>query len=282
MELVGLRIIRPFNTIFIFLLTLFSYSLVIGSIDFSLGVVLAALSMSSIAAAGYSLNDYFDYKIDLKNKPQKPIPNKKISRKEALVLSAFLFFLGLLASAFVNSKVFMTATVATMLLLVYGIKGNNLGLSGDFLISFLTALVFVHGAFVATDTIPITIVIIAAAAFTINVGREIVKDIEDYDADKGSKLTLPQKIGKYRSAILAIFFLISNLMVAYILIPLYIAGMAFLLSLPLVFPVLIKILKIIKSQDARTAKSSQEFMKVLMVIEFVFVIISKFVIGMDA
>lgn len=282
MELTGLKIIRPFNTAFIFLLVLFSHSLVVGYFDPNPKAILAALSISSIAAAGYSLNDYFDYKIDLKNKPKRPIPNKNISRKGALILSAALFFLGLLASVFVNFKVVMTATVAIISLLLYGIRGHNLGLSGDFLISFLTALVFIHGAFVATDNIPTSITIIATAAFTINMAREIVKDIEDYDADREYKLTLPQKLGKYNSAILAMLFLLSNLIITYILIPLYVTGIALLISLPLALFTLIKILRIVKSQDAKTAELSQKFMKILMVMEFVSVLLVKFVIGMDA
>ena len=281
MKLLGMKIIRPVNCAFSFLLTLLAYSISIGYIYINLSASLAAISTFLIAGGGNTLNDFVDYKIDSKNKRYRPIPSKLITRKEAFVLSMFLFLLGLIASAFVNSNAFMIATVATLTLIAYGFKGRYLGLSGDILISFLTALVFIMGAFVATDKIPFSITLIAVAAFTINVSREIVKDIEDYEADKGLKLTLPQKIGKRKAALVALAFLAGNFFVAYVLLPIYFTGIVFLLSMPIMIFLFTKVFKNLKTPNVKAAEESQRIIKLMMFAEFAFVFLDKFVINLS-
>ena len=279
MKLVGLKIIRSLNFIFIFILTIFAYNISIGHLAINLEVLLAALSISLIAGAGNTLNDFFDYKIDVKNKPDRPIPSGHISRKEALLLSILLFAFGLTISSFVNSNVFMIALVATFGLIAYGVKGNYLAFSGNILIAFLTALVFVYGAFVASSVIPFSIYLIATAAFTINVSREIIKGIEDYDADSGIKLTLPQKIGKYPATLISMIFLIFNLIVVYGLFPIYFTGIVFLFSFPIIIFLVSKVVKILKNQNSTISKETQQILKLMMFIEFFFVVLDKFVIN---
>src|SRR5213595_1683673 len=88
-----LKLIRWPNLVFIALTqALFNYAVVIplfhqaglmpnlGNIIF---VVLCAASIL-IAAAGYIINDYFDFNIDLINKPNKMVIGKQISRRRAI------------------------------------------------------------------------------------------------------------------------------------------------------------------------------------------------------
>ncbi len=281
MKLIGLKIIRPLNCAFAFLLVLFAYNLNIGYFTVNFSVLLAAISTFLIVGGGNTFNDFFDYKIDLKNKPYRPIPRKLIKRSEALILSALLFLSGIIASSFVNSHVFMIAIVATLALIAYGAKGHYLGFSGDLLIAFLTSFVFIMGSFVASSIVPFNIILIAGAAFAINVSREVIKDVEDYEADKGIKLTLPQKIGNKGASLVAVAFLIFNLIIAYILLPIYVTRIFFLLSLPLTIFILSRIIKIIKMQDVKTARKTQELMKLIMFIEFVFVALDKFAINIS-
>lgn len=44
-------------------------------------------------SAGNVINDYFDYKIDLINKPQRPIPSGRISLDNAKTMHIFYLFL---------------------------------------------------------------------------------------------------------------------------------------------------------------------------------------------
>ena len=52
--------------------------------------------------AGMALNDYFDYHIDKKERSQRPLPSKKISRNTALYLGIILIVLANISSLFVG------------------------------------------------------------------------------------------------------------------------------------------------------------------------------------
>ena len=61
---------------------------------FNLPVLLAMLAVFFETAAGNVINDYFDYKIDLINKPERPIPSGRISLKAGKNYAYFLFLMG--------------------------------------------------------------------------------------------------------------------------------------------------------------------------------------------
>ncbi len=62
------------------------------------------LASVCIAAAGYIINDYFDENIDQVNKSSKVIVGKFIKRRSAIVLHAFLSFIGLALSIYIGYK----------------------------------------------------------------------------------------------------------------------------------------------------------------------------------
>lgn len=280
MKFSGLRIIRPLNCLFAFLLTLFAYFLSIGYISGNLSAILAAMAVFLITGAGNTLNDFFDYKIDSKNKSHRPIPNKLVTRQEALTLSLLLFISGLVASYYVNSNVFMIAIVAALSLIAYNSNGRYLGFSGDILISFLSSLVFILGAFVASSKLPFIIILVAILAFTINLSREILKDIEDYEGDKGYKLTLPHKIGREKAASVALVFLILNLGMLYILLPIYNNRIVILFSAPLILMMLSSVIKVLSNPTTQNAKTAQNIVKLIMLVEFLFVVLDNFIINL--
>src|SRR6185436_21132894 len=49
-----------------------------------------AVSTCAIAAAGYIINDYYDVKIDLINKPERVVIGKQITRRYALLFHTML------------------------------------------------------------------------------------------------------------------------------------------------------------------------------------------------
>ncbi|MFH2090921.1 MAG: UbiA family prenyltransferase [Pseudomonadota bacterium] len=52
------------------------------------------LSTSCLFSAGMALNDYFDYLIDLEERPERPIPSNRVSRPFALSLGILLLVAG--------------------------------------------------------------------------------------------------------------------------------------------------------------------------------------------
>jgi geranylgeranylglycerol-phosphate geranylgeranyltransferase len=75
------------------------------------------------------------------------------------------------------------------------------GLSGNLAIGWLTGALFLFGG-AAVEGLELAW-ILAALAFLATLGREIVKDIEDVEGDKGSRLTLPIRIGKRNAGVAA-------------------------------------------------------------------------------
>ncbi|MCK4746451.1 MAG: UbiA family prenyltransferase, partial [Bacteroidales bacterium] len=67
-----------------------SFTLQFGELQFALLV----LSTIFIAAAGYIINDYFDTKADLINKPARVVVGVKIGRRVAMILHAMLNIIG--------------------------------------------------------------------------------------------------------------------------------------------------------------------------------------------
>ena len=84
---------------------------------------LSAASMA-IYAAGIALNDVFDYEIDLQERPGRPLPSGRISRRFAAWLGGILLALGPCLAALSGSR----SSVAVALALVACVLGYNLGL----------------------------------------------------------------------------------------------------------------------------------------------------------
>ncbi len=84
---------------------------------------LAAASMA-IYAAGIALNDVFDYAIDLQERPNRPLPSGRISRRFAAWLGGVLLALGPCLAALSGSW----SSLAVALALVACVLGYNAGL----------------------------------------------------------------------------------------------------------------------------------------------------------
>lgn len=183
-----------------------------------------ALATILIAAAGYIINDYFDIKIDIINRPEKVILEKKIPMKQAILMHSFLNIAGLLLALFVAvqahhwSWVFFQL-ICTILLWFYSTHFKRMFMSGNIIVALLTAFTIIvliwyepalHGyatrnAILKTagKSIPNpfwVLMVYTFFAFMLTWMREIVKDMEDFkgDAEQGC-VTMPIKWGLQRS-----------------------------------------------------------------------------------
>jgi 4-hydroxybenzoate polyprenyltransferase len=157
-----------------------------------------------IAGAGYIINDYFDLNIDRINKPSKMVVDKEISRRWAMMLHFILSISGLIITSYVsielnNFLLILLNGIAVMLLWVYSTTFKKKLLSGNIIISVLTAWVlfvlFVSeinwkqgGIVPSTNQALITIyklsILYGGFAFIVSLIREVVKDIEDEAGDR--------------------------------------------------------------------------------------------------
>ncbi|MGF7118522.1 UbiA family prenyltransferase [Methanobacterium oryzae] len=199
-----LEILRPGNAV---MAVIAIFLMIIISGNFTLGAFLAGFVVFVVTGAGNAINDYFDYKIDAINKPKRPIPSGRISRKTAGIYSISLFIIGIVVAFFISFLLGMIAFLSSLLMIYYAYDLKRKVLIGNLGISFLTGLCFVFGGIAVGEIL--NSVYLGFYAFLMTMAREIVKDMEDVEGDKeeGAK-TLPIIYGMKTSSILAASFMI--------------------------------------------------------------------------
>ena len=171
-------------------------------------IAIACVVVFLISGAGMVINDYFDYEADKINRPKRPLPSGRISKRNALVYSLVLFAIGNLLTIFLNIQMTALAVVNTLLLIAYSWKLKKVILLGNFVVSYATASIFIFGGLLS-GFITATTLILSLIAFSGNTGREITKTIEDMEGDRkiGAR-TLAIAAGKNVAAWVAIIFVI--------------------------------------------------------------------------
>ena len=172
-----------------------------------------------LEASTFALNDYYDLEIDRINKrTDRPLVRGDISPKTALNLFYLLFPLGLVCSFFVNMTCFIIALVTALISILYDVKMKKIKLVGNFYIAYIMAIPFIFGGATVLgnngfsfEIINPAIYIVALIAFLAGAGREIMKDVMDFEGDKvkGVK-SFPRYIGIHASnGIAAVFYLLA-------------------------------------------------------------------------
>jgi geranylgeranylglycerol-phosphate geranylgeranyltransferase len=151
----------------------------------------------ALIGATHSINDYFDYEIDIANERfDRPIVRGAISRESAkngaIGLFAFALFFSIILVAFFELDAILLPLVVMLIFISvsynYGVKRH--GLLGNAWVSTGYVFPFLIGsAFVGMDTFAAAnIIVICAFIFFLALGREILKDIMDVEGDKKSAM----------------------------------------------------------------------------------------------
>lgn len=167
-----------------------------------------ALSAMLIAAAGYIINDYYDVKIDLINKPERVIIGKGITRRYALLFHTILSLTGIALGFFLNWKIGALNFIAAFLLWLYSNALKRLPFIGNFTVALLTGL-SIFSVNLLYPPLFVLVWVYALFAFFMTLVREIIKDIEDLKGDDtfGSR-TLPIVWGIRRTKQVTYFLIV--------------------------------------------------------------------------
>ncbi|RLD58872.1 MAG: hypothetical protein DRJ01_12025 [Bacteroidetes bacterium] len=277
-----------------------SFTFQFSNFDFFLYV----LSMVFLAAAGYVINDYFDRRIDLINRPDSVVVGKSIDRRYAMALHTVLNFFAIVISIYLSYKthIYFVAFeyfIITGLFWFYSTTYKRQFIIGNILVSLMTALATLQVVFF--DLILLNrhyaqvlnqyhtnfyliltwILCFAFFAFITNLIREIVKDCEDYDGDKSCKRkTIPIVWGQKTAKLIVV---ILSAITSAALIYLYIVYLNDTITfwyflITLLIPLFYMVLKTIKAQNKKDYHFISQFIKLIMFAGIMYSCVARYIL----
>ena len=171
---------------------------------------LLLFSILLIVAAGYTINDYFDIKVDSENKDENVIVGRTIKRRIALVIHFILTSVGLILSFYITYKInqlviSIILIICAYILWIYNLKLKRIFFLANLIVAGLSAIFVTSIAIIeillnynhkaSIDNIT-TLTVIATLAFILSLMHEIIKDLRTMEGDKKYKIrTLPTEWG---------------------------------------------------------------------------------------
>ena len=266
--------------------------------DFALLVIATVF----ITAGGYVINDYFDIKTDLINKG-KVIVGTKIPRRQAMMWHSIFNIIGVAAGFYVSYKsgyIWLGSLffVTSGLLYFYSASYKRQFLIGNILVALLTAMVPMLVVFYEwpalyryysvnairlpdIDFITYWVGGFALFAFLINLIREIVKDIEDFEGDiEYGRNTLPIVIGVLSAKIVSICLIVFTIGLLYITWHFFINDIITFsyVTIAIALPLLFIIYKLAKSKEKKQLHIASRLIKVVMITGVLYSIVVKVIL----
>ncbi len=226
-----LKILRPVNLLIVALTQILLVFGILGSafananvtnlLDWKNGI-LFILCTTIVAGSGNLINDIYDFKTDLVNKPEKTFIPELISVKLAWIYYIILVFTGAVISFYIalitdHLKWLWLYPFSVLMLFFYSYKIKALPVLGNLVVSSFIAGVFLIILFternalselrelneVQANNLEFWILCFCGFAFLTNMARELSKDIQDLNGDRLSGFkTLPIIIGVSQSKII--------------------------------------------------------------------------------
>ncbi len=161
----------------------------------------AAAALAAVGGAN-ALNDCLDREADAVNRPLRPIPSGRVSVGEAATASGIAYALALALGALAGGWSFLMVATWVGLTALYSASLKRILIMGNLVAALLTASIVVLGGVTQGKIGPLAIPFVMA--FLANVGREIVKDIEDTEGDaRVGVVTLATRFGPERAYMIA-------------------------------------------------------------------------------
>ncbi|MEQ8553592.1 MAG: geranylgeranylglycerol-phosphate geranylgeranyltransferase [Cyclobacteriaceae bacterium] len=148
------------------------------SIIYSIDFILLIISTLMIAAGGFIINDYYDQKIDMINRPKKVVVGTKFRRRLAMLSHSLLSVTGIAIGFWLDIRIGAVHIFSTFGLWYYSNHLRRLPIIGNMTISFLTSLTLLI-VVVFFRRHELLVYVYALFAFLTVLVREVIKDIED-------------------------------------------------------------------------------------------------------
>lgn len=254
---------------------------------------LLVLATVSLTAAGYVINDYFDTKTDILNRPDEVVVGKHISRRTAMTLHVILSITGIVVGGYISWRIGLYQLgiiylIVSGILWYYSTTYKRQFLIGNIIVAVLTALVplmvvlyeipMLNNEYRATlislhtnfNNIFFWVIGFSFFAFFTTLIREIIKDMEDFEGDSVyGRNTLPIVLGVIPVKVILVvlnLIVIGALGVVYLIFLWGELITMFYFIFALIIPVLFLIYKIIRAKTKSDYTIASLINKVIMLL----------------
>jgi 4-hydroxybenzoate polyprenyltransferase len=203
-------------------------------LDFHLFLIVFASSLT--IAAGYIINNFYDSKKDLINRPNKSMLDRLVSQKTKLTVYFSLNFIAALLSMIVSWRAFLFFSVYIFLIWFYSHKIKKYPIIGNLTASLLAVLPFfaillyyyTKISFSDIEVYKSQLAVIFSHAtflFLLILVREMIKDLENLKGDLANGYqTIPIIYGEETSKKVITILTILTIFPVYVLIEIYDVG----------------------------------------------------------
>ncbi len=257
-----------------------------------------------ITAAGYVINDYFDTKTDLVNRPETVIIGRVLNRRWAILLHVIFNTIGIGLGAYISFYIgipmlTLVFVLITGILWFYSTTYKRQFLIGNIIVAVLVALVPLmvilfeipllnkeYGLLMKELRFDFTHIILWVSAFAIfafllTMIREIIKDVEDFEGDSAyGRKTMPIVLGVLNSKIVIITFILTTLF-SLLYITLNIRNDIFTLIyfiVLLIIPLLFLVYKIIVAENKKDYHRASNVSKLIMLAGIFYALVANYII----
>lgn len=257
-----------------------------------------------ITAAGYVINDYFDTKTDLVNRPDTVILGKVLNRRWAILLHIFFNTIGIGLGTYISFYIglpilSLVFVFITGILWFYSTTYKRQFLIGNVIVAVLTALVPLmvilfeipllnkeYGLLMKEMRVDFTHIIMWVSAFSLfafllTMIREIIKDVEDFEGDSAyGRKTMPIVLGVLNSKIVIITFILTTLFsllyINFRFLNDFITLIYFIAFL--IIPLVFLVYRIIISEDKKDYHKASNLSKVIMLAGIFYALVANYII----
>lgn len=191
-------------------------------LDFNLFILVLASSLT--IASGYIINNFYDSKKDLINRPNKSKLDRLVSQKTKLQVYFSLNFFVALIAFFVSFRAVLFFSVYIFLIWFYSHKIKKYPIIGNLMAAFLAVLPF-FGILLYYKNFYEVIFFHASFLFLLLLVREMIKDLENLKGDLANGYqTIPIVHGEATSKKIIMTLLLLTIVPVYFLINIYDVG----------------------------------------------------------
>jgi geranylgeranylglycerol-phosphate geranylgeranyltransferase len=176
------KLLRPLNATIAFVSVVAGASTVTYSLG-DLRIIMGALSASLVLMSGNAINDVYDLEADRVNKPDRPLPRGDLTRRQAQLIAMILAGSAVAIGYKINANCFLISLLYASVFYLYAAWMKPIGFVGNVVVSSGTGMSLIYGA-LTVDWVNELTLVFAACAFILNLGREVIKGVEDMEGDK--------------------------------------------------------------------------------------------------